>query len=116
MAAVALSAMGFWLAGYAGAVIVPAATALFAVATRRADRNRLWSGLSSPWLVAGLTLAASAVAAAGQHMLLAGDSGPVATALGNAVPQVICLLIVARLAAVLLLPPTASKIERVPVV
>jgi hypothetical protein len=49
-------------------------------------------------------------------MLLAGDSGPVVTALGNTVPQVICLLIVARLAAVLLLPPTASKIERVPVV
>ena len=116
LAAVALSAMGFWLAGYAGAVIVPAATALFAVATRRADRNRLWSGLSSPWLVAGLTLAASAAAAAGQHMLLAGDSGPVVTALENAVPQVICLLIVARLAAALLVPPAASKIERVPVV
>jgi arabinofuranan 3-O-arabinosyltransferase len=108
--------LGFWLAGYPGAVIVPAATALFAVAARRAERNRLWSGLSSSWLLAGLTLAASAVAAAGQHMLLAGDSGPVATALGNAVPQVVCLLIVARLAAVLLLPPTASKIERVPVV
>ena len=116
LAAVALSAMGFWLAGYAGAVIVPAATALFAVATRRADRNRLWSGLSSPWLVAGLTLAASAAAAAGQRMLLAGDSGPVVTALDNAVPQVICLLIVARLAAALLVPPAASKIERVPVV
>jgi len=49
-------------------------------------------------------------------MLLAGDSGPVVTALENAVPQVICLLIVARLAAALLVPPAASKIERVPVV
>jgi arabinofuranan 3-O-arabinosyltransferase len=111
-----LLVMGFWLAGYPGAAIVPAATALFAVAARRADRNRLWSGLSSPWLLAGLTVAASAVAAAGQHILFAGASGLVVTVLDNAAPQVICLLIVARLAAALLLPPIASKIEPVPVV
>ena len=44
-----------------------------------------------------------------------GDSGLVLTALDDAVPQVICLLVIARLAAALLLP-SASKIEHVPVV
>jgi len=108
-----LMVIGFWLAGYAGAVIVPAAAVLFAMAGRRAGRNWFWTGLSSPWLAGGLMLTASLVAAAGQHMLLAGDSGLVVTALDDAVPQVICLLIVAMLAAEL---PATSKIERVPVV
>ncbi len=102
-----LAGTGFWLGGYPGAVILPAATALFAVAIRRAGKNRFWAGLSSPWLVACLVLAASVVAAAGQHMLLAGDSGLVVTALDDAVPQVICLLIVACLA-VVLLPPAGT--------
>ena len=92
-------------------MIVPAAAVLFAAAGRRAGKNRFWAGLSSPWLVAGLMLAASVVAAAGQHMLLAGESGLVVTALDDAVPQVICLLIVACLAAVLL-PPAGTSAGR----
>jgi SAM-dependent methyltransferase len=44
-------------------------------------------------------LAASVGAAAGQHLLLAGSSGTVVTALDDSFPQVICLLIVGRLAA-----------------
>ena len=102
VAGLLLAGTGFWLGGYAGAVIVPAATALFAVAIRRAGKNRFWAGLSSPWLVGCLALGASVVAATGQHMLLAGESGLVVTALDDAVPQVICLLVVACLAAALL--------------
>ena len=102
VAGLLLAGTGFWLGGYAGAVIVPAATALFAVAIRRAGKNRFWAGLSWPWLVGCLALGASVVAATGQHMLLAGESGLVVTALDDAVPQVICLLVVAYLAAALL--------------
>jgi arabinofuranan 3-O-arabinosyltransferase len=112
---VLLAGTGFWLGGYPGAVIVPAAALLFATASRRAGENRIWAGISSPWVVACLVVGAAVAAAAGRHMLLAGDSGLVLTALDDAVPQVICLLVIARLAAALLLP-SASKIEQVPVV
>jgi hypothetical protein len=110
---VLLAGVGFWLGGYPGAVIVPAAAALFVVAERRAGEGRVWAGLASPWVVACLTVAASLAAAAGQRMLLAGESGLVVTALDDAVPQIVCLLVVARLAAAL---SSASKIEHVPVV
>ena len=110
-----LAGAGFWLGGYPGAVIVPAVTLLFATASRRSGESRFWAGLSWPWLLPCLVVAAAAAAAAGQHMLLAGDSGLVLTALDDAVPQVICLLVIAHLAAALLLP-SASKIEHVPVV
>jgi arabinofuranan 3-O-arabinosyltransferase len=102
VAGILLPATGFWLAGYPGALIVPAATALFVVAVRRAGRSPFWSGLSRPWLLACLMLAASVGAATGQHLLLAGSSGGLVTALDTEVPQVICLLIVARLAMELL--------------
>jgi hypothetical protein len=51
-----------------------------------------------------LLLAASACGALGEHLLLAGVSGPLVTGLWNAIPQVICLVIVGRLAAALILP------------
>jgi SAM-dependent methyltransferase len=98
-AGVLLPAAGFWLAGYPGAVIVPTATALFALATRGASQRRFWSELARPWLVGCLMLAAAVGAAVGQHLLLAGSSGTIGTALDTLIPQVICLLIVGRLAA-----------------
>jgi len=104
VAGILLPTAGLWLAGYPGAVIVPAAAALFAVAARRAGQNRFWSVLFRPWLAAGLMLAAATAAAAGQHQLLAGSSDGIVTAFDTTVPQFICLLIVARLA-VGLLPP-----------
>ena len=99
---VLVPAAGFWVAGYPGAVIMGAATALFAVAVRRAGQSRFWSELSRPWLLACLMLAAAVGAAAGQHLMLAGSSGAVVTTLDAWFPQLICLLIVARLAAGLL--------------
>jgi arabinofuranan 3-O-arabinosyltransferase len=100
MACLLLPAAGFWLGGYPGAVIVPAATALFLPWDARPAR--LWRVLSSPLTLAALVLAAAAVAAAGHRMLLAGASGLVVSALNNGLPQVICLLVVGRLAAALL--------------
>jgi hypothetical protein len=47
-------------------------------------------------------LVVSVAAAAGEHVLLAGNSGFVVTGLVNAIPQVICLVIVGRLAAALI--------------
>jgi arabinofuranan 3-O-arabinosyltransferase len=96
---VLVPAAGFWVAGYPGAVIVGVATAVFVLAARRASQRRLWSELARPWLVGGLMLTAAIGAAAGQHLVLAGSSGTVVTTLDAWFPQVICLLLVGRLAA-----------------
>jgi hypothetical protein len=105
-----LAVAGFWLGGYPGAVILPAATLLFLVSTGyRGSPNpsglrRFALELLRPRALAGLLLVVSVASAAGEHLVLAGDSGWVATALVNAIPQVMCLVIVARLAAALIIP------------
>jgi arabinofuranan 3-O-arabinosyltransferase len=114
MAAVLLPAAGFWLGGYPGAAIVPVATALFLPWDARP--RRFWRGLSSPVTLAVLVLAAAVAAAAGHRMLLSGASGLVVAALNNALPQVIGLLVVGRLAAALLtwevtMPAPAARWE-----
>ena len=94
----ALVITGFLLGGYAGAVIVPAATCLFLVSN--ADLPTLAEGgdtlgrLWWPRVLAGLLIAASVCGAAGEHLQQAGTSGLAVTALLDGIPQVICLVIV----------------------
>ncbi len=110
LVACALAAAGLWLGGYPGAAILPAATLVFLVATgyrggpAPSGLRRLWLGLLQPWTLAVLLLAATVGSAAGEHLVLAGDSGRAMTALVNGIPQVICLVIVARLVAALIIP------------
>ena len=92
---------GLWLSGYPGAVILTAATALFAVAVSYQRAHWAWHQLSRPWVVAALLLAAAACGAAGGQLLLAATTTPLATGLVNTAPQVICLVVVGRLAAAL---------------
>jgi len=94
---------GFWLGGYPGAVILTASAGLFMAAASYRQSGRGWLELARPRLLTVLLLAGSACAAVGEHLLVAGNPGPVATGLLNAVPQVICLVIAGRLAAALLL-------------
>jgi arabinofuranan 3-O-arabinosyltransferase len=94
---------GLWLGGYPGAVILPVVTWLFFAADRYQGSRPVIRELSSPWVLAGLMLVVSVVGAAGEHVLLAGYSGFVVTGLVNAIPQVICLVIIGRLAAALLI-------------
>jgi arabinofuranan 3-O-arabinosyltransferase len=95
---------GFWLGGYPGAVILVAATGLFLAAASYRHSRRSWLELSRPRVLAGLLLAAAACGAAGEHLLLAGGSSLVVTGLWNVVPQIICLVVLGRLAAALILP------------
>jgi hypothetical protein len=88
----ALAGTGLLLGGYPGAVLVPVATLVFV-------RLRL---LSSPWLLAGLLVLASASGAVGEHLALSGDIGLVVSAPASAIPQVICLLLIAGLAAAMI--------------
>ena len=98
---------GLWLGGYPGAVIVPAATCLFLVsnadflvlADGRSALGRLWR----PRMLASLLLAASICGAVGEQASQAGDAGLAVTALVNGLPQIICLTVVGRLAAALIL-------------
>jgi arabinofuranan 3-O-arabinosyltransferase len=92
---------GLWLSGYPGAVILTAATALFAVAVSYRRAHWAWYQLSRPWVVAALLLAAAACAAVGGQLLLAGVTGPLVRTLVSTAPQVICLAAVGRMAAAL---------------
>ena len=92
---------GLWLSGYPGAVILTAATALFAVAVSYRRAHWAWYQLSRPWVVAALLLAAAVCAVVGGQLLLAGVTGPLMTALVSTAPQVICLAVAGRLAAAL---------------
>jgi arabinofuranan 3-O-arabinosyltransferase len=92
---------GLWLGGYPGAVILTAATALFAVAVSYRRAHWAWYQLSRPWVVAALLLAAAACGAVGGQLLLAGVTGPLVKALVSTAPQVICLAVVGRMAAAL---------------
>jgi arabinofuranan 3-O-arabinosyltransferase len=93
---------GFWLGGYPGAVILVAATGLLAAALRARANRRIWREMSRPSVVTGLLLAVAVCVVAGERLQLAGVSGSVVSVLTNTVPQVICLMVVARLAAALL--------------
>jgi arabinofuranan 3-O-arabinosyltransferase len=97
-------ATGFWLGGYPGLIVLPAATGLFMAAASYRRSRRGWRELHRPLLLAALLLAAAACAAAGEQLRLAAATGPFVTGLGNVIPQVICLVIIGRLVAALILP------------
>jgi arabinofuranan 3-O-arabinosyltransferase len=105
--AAATAAAGLWLAGYPGAVILPLATAGFAIASALAERNPLCRIVASPWLVAGLLLTAGLAGAVGIHLRDDGSAGPIAVLLWNTGPQLLCLIAIARIAAAL--APTGAR-------
>ena len=100
----ALLLAGFWLGGFPGAVIMTVATWLFMAAASNRRISRVWVEFARPRLLATLLLAALVCGVVGDRLLWSGDSGRLVTDLWNTVPQVICLIIVARLAAALILP------------
>jgi arabinofuranan 3-O-arabinosyltransferase len=114
-ATVGLVVTGLWLAGYAGALALPAATFLFMTARSCLARDRLlalrpaWRALASTWLVVGLMVVAAVGGAAGDWLRDRGDGGAVVSALWDVGPQLLCLLIVARIIAEL---PAAREWQR----
>ena len=84
--------------------MLAAATGLFMAAASHRRSRRCWRELHRPLLLAALLLAASAFAAVGEQLRLAAATGLFVTGLGNVIPQVICLIIIGRLVAALILP------------
>jgi arabinofuranan 3-O-arabinosyltransferase len=112
LAGAALAAAGLVLAGYPGAVLLPAVTGLLRFRPQgrppgrphgRHGRDRwdYWETAGRPLLLGGLLAVASAIGAVGEHLVYSGASGLAVTATSNAIPQVICLLVVGGLAACL---------------
>jgi hypothetical protein len=98
-----LALAGLWLGGYPGAAILPAAAALFAVAVSYRHAHKAWYHVSRPWVPAALLLAAAACGVVGGQLMLDGTTGTIVTVLTNTAPQVICLAVVSRLAAALVI-------------
>ena len=100
--AVVVSVAGLWLGGYAGALVLPVATAAFVAALALRSRSPVWRLLGSAWVVTGLLAVAAAIGAIGTQLRHAGHAGSVVTALWNTCPQVLCLIVLARLLATLI--------------
>jgi hypothetical protein len=105
VACAVLAGAGLVLGGYPGAILVPAAALL---CLHRFPRAR------SPWLLGGLLLIASACGAVGEHLALSGDIGSLVSAPANAIPQVICLIVVGGMAAALIRPVPPEENEAGP--
>ena len=93
------AAAGAWLAGYSGAIILPVTTVFFLTALLHTRTSRFAWQIARPWLICGLMVIASAAAAVGEHLHLADYQGLALNLLWDALPQLLCLLIVARLLA-----------------
>ncbi len=100
---------GLWIGGYPGALLLPLTAGLFMTAA--AFRRSSWPSrvLWSPWLAAVLLVAAAVAGALGGHLTGAGEYN-LAVALSGTIPQVLCIAIVGRLIAALLLPDAPDPV------
>jgi len=96
--AAALVAAGVVLGGYPGAILVPVVAGMLYLLAG----PRLAGWFVPTGLLGGLFAVALIVGAIGEHLVFSGDTGPFVTATANAIPQVICLIVVGGLAAALL--------------
>jgi arabinofuranan 3-O-arabinosyltransferase len=101
-----LAAAGLVLGGYPGAILLPAVTGALSIPAR--GRRVLSAPQLLGALLGALLAGASVVGAIGEHLEFSGASGRFVVAAANAIPQVICLIIVGGLAAALCRPPTGQ--------
>ncbi|MBO2448319.1 DUF3367 domain-containing protein [Actinomadura barringtoniae] len=95
-AAVGLAAVtGLWVAGIPGVAVTGAAAVLFAWARTRTSRALRF--LASPWLIAGVMIAGTGCLAVGVRFDLLDNPAAPSGLLGDVVPQLLALVIVARL-------------------
>lgn len=113
----ALSFIGLWLGGYAGMLFLPLTGALLVVADALRSSSRWFRRLALPSAVLVLLLAASVSEAVGEQLRLVGESGPVVSFLWDVGPQLLGLIIVARLVTALAgtRRPSVNQLDEPPV-
>jgi len=104
------AAAGFWVAGIVGVALCAAMAAAFAWAAP--GRTRAAQILASPWTAAALMVAGAASWALGDWLRTTGNPAAPTDPLGDAVPQLLGLIIVTRLVVGLWLPPAGPAAER----
>jgi arabinofuranan 3-O-arabinosyltransferase len=100
--AVVNAGTGLLLGGWPGAIGVPVVVALFAIRVRG---KRL---VPLPVVLGGLLVVAAVIGAIGEHLAFSAESGWLVTATSNAIPQAICLIVIAGLIAALCLAKTEN--------
>lgn len=105
---VVASFFGFWIAGYPGALLLSASAVLFSVAIAFRRTSRIWRVIAGPWVAPGLLLVAAISGALGVRLLQAGDSGSAVTWLWDTGPQLLCVVVVGRMCASVVMPPSAQ--------
>lgn len=108
----ASAVFGLWIGGYPGAVLLPVASAGFMLAIALREDYRFPRLLASPWLVAVAMLAAAVSGGIGEHLTAEGSTSSLASSLSGSVPQLLCVILVGRLIAALLLSDTAPPRHR----
>ncbi len=92
-----LAGAGLLLGGYPGAILLPAVAGTLRLALSAPRLTGRLTDRLTGWLIGGLFAVAAVVGAVGEHLVFSGDSGPFVSAAANAIPQVLCLIIVAGL-------------------
>jgi arabinofuranan 3-O-arabinosyltransferase len=100
--AVVIAGTGLLLGGWPGAIGLPIVTALFSIRVRGKRLGPL------PAVAGGLLFVAAVIGAIGEHLAFSADSGWLVTATSDAIPQVICLIVIAGLIAALCLAKTET--------
>jgi arabinofuranan 3-O-arabinosyltransferase len=101
---------GLWIGGYLGAILLPASMVVFVVAIALRKTTRIARVLAHPAVVAVLLLAASASQALGNHLSqTSGAGGGAVVSSSSTIPELLCMVIVGRMAAALAVPDQTSE-------
>jgi arabinofuranan 3-O-arabinosyltransferase len=100
---------GLWIGGYLGAILLPASMVVFVVAIALRKTTRMARVMAHPAVVAVLLLAASASQALGNHLSQTTGAGGAVLSSSSTIPELLCLVIVGRMAAALAVPDRAPE-------
>jgi arabinofuranan 3-O-arabinosyltransferase len=107
-------ALGLWIGGYPGVGLLPILTACFLAAIGHRERSGLARAAASPWLIAALMTVAACCDVLGIGLWTHGVGGLPLTALAGVIPELLCLGVVGRLLAALLVAGSAPTSARTP--
>jgi arabinofuranan 3-O-arabinosyltransferase len=96
-----LSAAGLWIGGYPGSLLLPGATLALVAAIVLQGAVPICRELARPWLPAGLLVLAAVLNVIGSQLTRHGAVGGNVRLLTDTAPQILCIVVVARIIAAL---------------